>query len=139
MNRTASILVLSGALLGGCVVHQHDDHDVPPPHQSGGGEASKHPHGGPPGQTGEHPHGGPPGQTKKQQVVVVETTHVCVATCVHFYFEGVWYVEEGHKHGDGCGHILAEGKWGDAKGKDKDKGPKDKDKDKDKDKGKKDK
>ena len=125
MIRFASGVVLSAGLLGGCVGVVHERHD-----DRGG--ATKHPHGGPPGQTGQHPHGGPPGQAKKQ-VVVVEATHVCIAACEHFFIDGIWYLEVGHKHGDGCGHFLVEGKWGD-----KEKGPKDKDKkDKDKDKNKK--
>ena len=135
MKNTLAGLILSTALLGGCVavVHEHDDHKAPPPGQSGGGEDSKHPHGGPPGQTGEHPHGGPPGQTKKQ-VVVVEATHVCVATCDHYCVENVWYIEVGHKHGPDCGHVLVNGKWGQKDSdKDKDNG-KGNDKDKDKDK-----
>jgi hypothetical protein len=118
--RLASALVLSAGLLGGCIVHDHD--------QSRGGGDSSHPHGGPPGQTGQHPHGGPPGQTKK--IVVVEVSHICIETCDHFWLDGVWYVETGHKHSSSCGHYLVDGKWGKAKGhdKDKDKGPKDKDK-----------
>lgn len=78
-----------------------------------------------------HPHGGPPGQTKK--VVVVESSHVCFDSCDHFFLDGVWYIETGHRHGSGCGHYLVKGKWGKHKEKDDDK---DQDKDKDKGKGK---
>lgn len=134
MNRIAWIL--SGLLVfgGGCVVVDDRHPHGGPPGQSGGGnsgEVSKHPHGGPPGQAkkDDHPHGGPPGQTKKR-VVTVEATHVCVVACLHFYFEGVWYLEDGHKHGDDCGHELSDGKWGQAKGHDKDKKDKKEKKDK---------
>jgi len=85
-----------------------------------------------------HPHGGPPGQAKK--VVVVEASHFCVDSCDHFWLDGVWYIEVGHRHGPSCGHYLVKGKWGKNKGDDhpgEGKGPKDKDKkdkkDKDKD------
>jgi hypothetical protein len=119
--RLAPALVLSSGLLAGCIVHDHDRHDnAPPPQSKGGGEVSKHPHGGPPGQTGQHPHGGPPGQTRK--VVVVEASHVCLEVCLHFCIDGVWYLEDGHKHGGECGHFLVDGKWGNAKGHDMDKG-----------------
>ena len=84
---------------------------------------------GPPGHSG-HPHGAPPGQAKK--VVVVESSHACVDSCEHFFLDGVWYIEAGHRHGSSCGHYLVKGKWGKDKGDDH----KDKDKDKGKDKGK---
>ena len=72
-----------------------------------------------------HPHGAPPGQAKK--VVVVEASHFCVDSCDHFYLDGVWYIETGHKHGYNCGHYLVNGKWGKHKGGgDDDKDKKDK-------------
>jgi hypothetical protein len=77
-----------------------------------------------------HPHGGPPGQTKK--VVVVDAGHFCVDSCDHFYLDGVWYIEVGHRHGPGCGHYLVKGKWGKHKGDDKADDKKDKKEKKDK-------
>ena len=97
------LLALSAALIAstaGCVAHVESRH------------------------SSSHPHGGPPGQMKK--VVVVEG-HTCFDSCDHFYLDGVWYVETGHRHGASCGHYLVNGKWGKHKGDGG--GPKDKDKD----------
>jgi len=66
--------------------------------------------------TSDHPHGGPPGQART--VVVVEASHICADTCAHFYLDGVWYIETGHRHSANCGHYLVKGKWGGYKGDD---------------------
>ena len=96
--KTGAWLFAAALALGGCVAHRHES---------------------------KHPHGAPPGQAKK--AAHVDAAHVCLDTCDHVFIEGAWVVlESGHKHGHGCGHHKANGKWvlvkvaGDGPGKSED-------------------
>jgi hypothetical protein len=50
----------------------------------------------------------------------VEDSHTCIGACDHFFVDGGWVVEPGHKHGPNCGHHLINGKWKKDKPADKD-------------------
>lgn len=51
----------------------------------------------------------PPPQARRS--VAVEDAHVCIGACDHFFVDGGWYIETGHRHGPNCGHHLVNGRW----------------------------
>jgi hypothetical protein len=63
-------------------------------------------------------HSAPPPQDRRRGAV--QDDHVCIGACDHFFVDGGWVVEPGHRHGPDCGHQLVNGKWKKVKPADKD-------------------